>query len=171
MLLPRRTELRSPLVPRLVRDHPVAIARLHALWLAWQELTDPATCGYTGPSAWHRDHYDPCRRELRNAAGPFSGCTKCEHQVAHRLPGLGCVLPAEGRRQSTRQLSHWTSTPALAGGQESGSCGSTGGSAGAGPFPGLEEKAVARTVTEIPTMRAGNRRSHQPDTPQFTSLA
>ncbi|MFB7356113.1 DinB/UmuC family translesion DNA polymerase [Streptomyces gardneri] len=37
-----------------------AIARLHALWLAWQELTDPATCGYTGPSVWHRDHLDPC---------------------------------------------------------------------------------------------------------------
>ena len=23
-------------------EHPVAIARLHAVWLAWQELTDPA---------------------------------------------------------------------------------------------------------------------------------
>jgi hypothetical protein len=41
-------------------EHPVAIARLHALWLAWQELTDPATCGYnppqgrTGPASWRR---------------------------------------------------------------------------------------------------------------------
>ncbi|MBT2545853.1 DUF4913 domain-containing protein [Streptomyces sp. ISL-44] len=24
-------------------EHTVAISRLHALWLAWQELTDPAT--------------------------------------------------------------------------------------------------------------------------------
>ncbi|NXY93824.1 DUF4913 domain-containing protein [Streptomyces sp. BR123] len=68
-------------------EHPVAIARLHALWLAWQELTDPATCGYTGPSAWHRDHLDPCLRELRASNGPFAGCTKGEHQVDHRMPG------------------------------------------------------------------------------------
>ncbi|MFG3323356.1 DUF4913 domain-containing protein [Streptomyces sp. NPDC048171] len=34
-------------------EHPVAVARLHAGWLAWQELTDPAPCGYAGPSAWH----------------------------------------------------------------------------------------------------------------------
>ncbi|MFD3945526.1 DUF4913 domain-containing protein [Streptomyces sp. NPDC058579] len=31
-------------------EHPVAIARLHALWLAWQELTEPATCSCT---AWN----------------------------------------------------------------------------------------------------------------------
>ncbi|MFF7081798.1 DUF4913 domain-containing protein [Streptomyces lavendulae] len=69
-------------------EHPVAVARLHALWLAWQELTDPATCGYTGPSVWHRDHLDPCLRELRPSTGPFAGCTKGEHQVDHRMPGL-----------------------------------------------------------------------------------
>ncbi|MGW6570043.1 DUF4913 domain-containing protein [Streptomyces sp. NPDC054975] len=69
-------------------EHPVAVARLHALWLAWQELTDPATCGYTGPSVWHRDHLDPCMRELRPSTGPFAGCTKGEHQVGHRMPGI-----------------------------------------------------------------------------------
>ncbi|MCR8945183.1 DUF4913 domain-containing protein [Streptomyces sp. OUCMDZ-4982] len=69
-------------------EHPVAVARLHALWLAWQELTDPASCGYTGPSTWHRDHYDPCMRELRLSGGPFNGCTKGEHSVMHRQPGL-----------------------------------------------------------------------------------
>ncbi|GAA5216994.1 DUF4913 domain-containing protein [Streptomyces thinghirensis] len=69
-------------------EHPVAVARLHACWLAWQELTDPASCGYTGPSVWHRDHLDPCLRELRSSNGPFTGCTKGEHQVNHRLPGL-----------------------------------------------------------------------------------
>ncbi|MFJ4622562.1 DUF4913 domain-containing protein [Streptomyces sp. NPDC088812] len=68
-------------------EHPVAVARLHACWLAWQELTDPATCGYTGPSVWHRDHLDPCIRELRAAGGPFAGCVKGEHQIDHRLPG------------------------------------------------------------------------------------
>ncbi|MBD9701778.1 DUF4913 domain-containing protein [Streptomyces sp. ID01-12c] len=69
-------------------EHPVAVARLHALWLAWQELTDPATCGYTGPSVWHRDHYDPCMRELRASHGPFQGCTKNENTIQHRMPTL-----------------------------------------------------------------------------------
>ncbi|UUY52312.1 DUF4913 domain-containing protein (plasmid) [Streptomyces yangpuensis] len=69
-------------------EHPVAVARLHACWLAWQELTDPATCGYTGPSVWHRDHLDPCLNQLRGSTGPFAGCTKGEHQIGHRLPGI-----------------------------------------------------------------------------------
>lgn len=69
-------------------EHPVAIARLHAVWLAWQELTDPASCGYTGPSVWHRDHLDPAIRELRASTGPFAGCTKGEHQIDHRMPSL-----------------------------------------------------------------------------------
>ncbi|GAA3312299.1 DUF4913 domain-containing protein [Streptomyces cinereospinus] len=69
-------------------EHPVAIARLHAVWLAWQELTDPASCGYTGPSVWHRDHLDPALRELRGSTGPFAGCTKGEHQIDHRMPSL-----------------------------------------------------------------------------------
>jgi hypothetical protein len=69
-------------------EHPVAIARLHAVWLAWQELTDPVSCGYTGPSVWHRDHLDPALRELRGSTGPFAGCTKGEHQIDHRLPSL-----------------------------------------------------------------------------------
>lgn len=69
-------------------EHTVAIARLHAVWLAWQELTDPVSCGYTGPSVWHRDHLDPALRELRGSSGPFAGCTKGEHQIGHRLPGV-----------------------------------------------------------------------------------
>lgn len=77
-------------------EHPVAVARLHACWLAWQELTDPATCGYTGPSVWHRDHLDPCLRELRPSNGPFAGCTKGEHQIDHRMPG---IVPSAWRRE------------------------------------------------------------------------
>jgi hypothetical protein len=69
-------------------EHLVAVGRLHAVWLAWQELTDPVSCGYTGPSVWHRDHLDPALRELRGSAGPFAGCTKGEHQIDHRMPGL-----------------------------------------------------------------------------------
>lgn len=69
-------------------EHPVAIARLHAAWLAWQECTDPTSSGYTGPSVWHRDHLDPALRELRSSSGPFAGCVKGEHQLAHRLPSV-----------------------------------------------------------------------------------
>ncbi|MFI9155680.1 DUF4913 domain-containing protein [Streptomyces sp. NPDC053367] len=69
-------------------EHPVAVARLHAVWLAWQELTNPATCGYTGPSVWHRDHLDPAVRELRASTGPFAGCVKGEHQIDHRMPSV-----------------------------------------------------------------------------------
>ncbi|MFJ7242631.1 DUF4913 domain-containing protein [Streptomyces olivaceus] len=77
-------------------EHSVAVARLHACWLAWQELTDPATCGYAGPSVWHRDHLDPCLRELRAPNGPFTGCTKGEHQINHRLPG---TVPSAWRHE------------------------------------------------------------------------
>ncbi|MFB7739817.1 DUF4913 domain-containing protein [Streptomyces sp. NPDC056112] len=79
-------------------EHTPAVARLHALWLAWQELTDPATCGYTGPSVWHRDHLDPCMRELRGSSGPFAGCTKSEHQIDHRMPG---TVPSAWRHENT----------------------------------------------------------------------
>lgn len=63
------------------------MARLHAAWLAWQELTDSATCGYTEASVWRHDHLDTCLRKLRSSASPFAGGTKGEHQVSHRLPG------------------------------------------------------------------------------------
>ncbi|WP_369776372.1 DUF4913 domain-containing protein [Streptomyces sp. R33] len=42
----------------------------------------------TGLSVWHRDHLDPCLRELRPSNGPFAGCIKGEHQVDHRMPGI-----------------------------------------------------------------------------------
>ncbi|MFF2546649.1 DUF4913 domain-containing protein [Kitasatospora sp. NPDC058063] len=68
-------------------EHWDAVGVLHAMWLAWQELTDPATCGYTGPSVWYRDHYRPHVAALRGPGGPFGGCTKGEHRTGHRLPG------------------------------------------------------------------------------------
>ncbi|WP_049650099.1 DUF4913 domain-containing protein [Kitasatospora sp. MY 5-36] len=68
-------------------EHWDAVGVLHAMWLAWQELTDPATCGYTGPSVWYRDHYRPHIADLRGPGGPFAGCTKSEHRTGHRLPG------------------------------------------------------------------------------------
>ncbi|SOD67450.1 protein of unknown function [Streptomyces zhaozhouensis] len=55
-------------------EHLPAVARLHALWLAWQELTTPEAGGYTGPSVWARDHLRPTMDELRSPTGPFAAC-------------------------------------------------------------------------------------------------
>lgn len=66
-------------------EHPEAIARLHGLWLAWQELTDPETGGRLGPALWHRDYLDPCMAQLRDAAGPFSACMVTPNKPQHRL--------------------------------------------------------------------------------------
>ncbi|MER6916505.1 DUF4913 domain-containing protein [Streptomyces sp. NPDC000594] len=56
--------------------------------LARQECAGPAGCGRTGPSTWHRDHLGPALRELRSSVGPIGGCTKGEHRITHRMPGL-----------------------------------------------------------------------------------
>ncbi|MET7518326.1 DUF4913 domain-containing protein [Streptomyces sp. NPDC005480] len=65
-------------------EHPEAVARLHALWLAWQQLTD-VEAGLTGPSTWHRDHLDPTLLQLRTPDGPFGACTTNATRPDHRL--------------------------------------------------------------------------------------
>lgn len=77
--------------------HPAAVARLHAAWLAWQELTDPKTCGRTGPSVWHRDHLDPMVAQLRDASGPFGGCMTNPDRAQHTDLPAPPVLPLPGR--------------------------------------------------------------------------
>ncbi|WP_411573547.1 DUF4913 domain-containing protein [Streptomyces fradiae] len=66
------------------QEHPEAVARLHALWLAWQQLTD-TEAGLTGPSTWHRDHLDPTLLQLRTPDGPFGACTTSPNRPNHRL--------------------------------------------------------------------------------------
>ncbi|POX43392.1 DUF4913 domain-containing protein [Streptomyces sp. Ru73] len=65
-------------------EHPEAVARLHALWLAWQQYTD-SEAGLAGPSIWHRDHLDPALHQLRAADGPFGACTTTSSRPNHRL--------------------------------------------------------------------------------------
>nr|WP_063745848.1 DUF4913 domain-containing protein [Streptomyces noursei] len=67
-------------------EHPQAIARLHALWTAWQELTTPEAGGWTGPSVWHRDHLDPCISALRDPSGPFAACMIKPDHNQHIIP-------------------------------------------------------------------------------------
>ncbi|MFD9814893.1 DUF4913 domain-containing protein [Streptomyces sp. NPDC059080] len=65
-------------------EHPEAVARLHALWLAWQHLTD-AEAGLSGPSTWHRDHLDQTLVHLRAPDGPFAACTTSPARPHHRM--------------------------------------------------------------------------------------
>ncbi|MBT3160141.1 DUF4913 domain-containing protein [Streptomyces sp. CHA1] len=64
--------------------HPEAVARLHALWLAWQQYTD-AEAGLSGPSTWHRDHLDHTLVHLRAPDGPFAACTTSANRPNHRV--------------------------------------------------------------------------------------
>ncbi|MFH9606256.1 DUF4913 domain-containing protein [Streptomyces sp. NPDC017448] len=81
LLLPvygRETTSAQPWCPRWW-EHQEAVARLHGLWLAWQELTDPAA-GPSGPALWHRDHLGAVMHELRGPSGPFAGCKEGSHR-------------------------------------------------------------------------------------------
>ncbi|WP_030253092.1 DUF4913 domain-containing protein [Streptomyces violens] len=65
-------------------EHPEAVVRLHALWLAWQQYTDDEA-GLAGPSTWHRDHLDPALLQLRAPDGPFAACMTSPTRPNHRL--------------------------------------------------------------------------------------
>lgn len=73
-------------------NHAEGIARLEALWRAWEFLRlDP----HTGMSVWFRDHADHHMGVLLNADGPFKGCKPTGH--ADRLEQLPTTPPADGR--------------------------------------------------------------------------
>jgi hypothetical protein len=66
------------------QEHPEAVARLHGLWLAWQQYTD-TEAGLAGPATWHRDHLDHVMAQLRSPDGPFAACTTSMTRPSHRL--------------------------------------------------------------------------------------
>lgn len=65
-------------------DHPEAVARLEAMWRAFEALRqDPAT----GISIWFRDHADTHMAQLMQPHGPFRGCSaKRGHSVDPLVP-------------------------------------------------------------------------------------
>jgi hypothetical protein len=73
--------------------HPTAQARLHGLWRAWQECTDPDAGGHTGPAIWHRDYLDSTLAVLRAPDGPFAGCTTDPRRLGHREETPASVEP------------------------------------------------------------------------------
>ncbi|WP_435127192.1 DUF4913 domain-containing protein [Actinacidiphila sp. bgisy144] len=78
-------------------EHPEAVARLHALWLAWQQLTD-AEAGLSGPSTWHRDHLDHTLAQLRSPDGPFAACTTSPARPTHRVLATPAPATEDGAR-------------------------------------------------------------------------
>jgi hypothetical protein len=74
-------------------EHPEAVARLHALWLAWQQLTDHGA-GQVGASTWHRDHLDHALAQLRAPDGPFAACTTSAARPTHRVLATPAAVPA-----------------------------------------------------------------------------
>lgn len=72
--------------------HSEAIARLEALWRAWEFLRlDP----HTGMSVWFRDHADHHMGVLLSSEGPFKGCKPESH--GERLKPLPLTAPPDDR--------------------------------------------------------------------------
>lgn len=72
--------------------HSEAIARLEALWRAWEFLRlDP----HTGMSVWFRDHADHHMGVLLSSEGPFKGCKPESH--GERLKPLPLTRPPDER--------------------------------------------------------------------------
>jgi hypothetical protein len=64
-------------------DHPEAVARLEALWAAWEGARlqpPPAMAG------WWLSYCDPMMRALCNSEGPFQQCSDTQHHKAADLP-------------------------------------------------------------------------------------
>lgn len=69
--------------------HAEAIARLEALWRAWEHLRLDAA---TGMSVWFRDHADHHMTALLSADGPFKGC-KPKEGHGDRLEAFPLIPP------------------------------------------------------------------------------
>ncbi|WP_019146620.1 DUF4913 domain-containing protein [Aeromicrobium massiliense] len=65
--------------------HPEAVARLTALWEAFETLrTEPGTA----MSTWWNDHADPTMATLTAGDGPFRECTPQQHETLPPLPSI-----------------------------------------------------------------------------------
>jgi hypothetical protein len=73
--------------------HPEAIARLEALWRAFEHLRlDPAL----GMSVWWRDHVDPHLGVLTDPDGPLKGCSVEKGHAARPVEPMGHIAPPVG---------------------------------------------------------------------------
>lgn len=75
-------------------EHPEAVARLHALWLAYGQHLDEEA-GAAGMAVWIRDILDHALVQLRAPDGTFAACATGLDSTNHRLlaPPGDTVLP------------------------------------------------------------------------------
>lgn len=97
--------------------HAEAVARLHAVWMAWLALVaNPEAGGPTGPSTWHRLHLDPALAQLRSPTGPFAACMLANDRPGHTLLAPPPMHPYDGAlelraRYAAEQERRYDSTP------------------------------------------------------------
>lgn len=65
------------------RDHVEAVARLEAMWRAWEALR---LDGATGMANWFTTVADPLVHQLTNRGGPLGQCQNTRHEHANFLP-------------------------------------------------------------------------------------
>lgn len=70
--------------------HPEALARLDALWRAWEHLRHDNALG---PSLWWRDHADHHMPALLGAEGPFKRCILGRGHSSRDTSPLATVHP------------------------------------------------------------------------------
>jgi hypothetical protein len=63
-------------------EHPTVVAYLHAVYLAWQELTGPEA-GPLGPSRWHHQHLEPALQFVQSCEGMLTSCEAVGHGARH----------------------------------------------------------------------------------------
>lgn len=73
--------------------HPEAVARLTALWQAWEQLRlEPGA----GMSTWWRDHADHHLTVLLNSQHTFKGCGSIKGHTDYPVPQLPHAEPPQG---------------------------------------------------------------------------
>ncbi|ROQ70188.1 uncharacterized protein DUF4913 [Streptomyces sp. 840.1] len=94
------------------QEHADVVAWLHALWLAYQQHTDPEA-GPAGLFVWHRDFLTHAMATVRAAGGPLSACMTDPDRSSHRLlPGP----PPSNRTTATAEEPEENSEPGQADG-------------------------------------------------------
>nr|WSX75895.1 DUF4913 domain-containing protein [Streptomyces sp. NBC_00899] len=65
-------------------EHLDVVGWLHALWMAYQQHTDPEA-GLSGPAVWHRDFLTHTMAAIRGPGGPLSACMTSLDRPSHRI--------------------------------------------------------------------------------------
>lgn len=85
--------------------YPEAVARLTALWQAWEHLRlDPAT----GPSVWWRDHFDHHMAVLLGENGPFAETAMTDADKSSFGDPLPHTPPTHGEVPDERRMADTT---------------------------------------------------------------